>query len=90
LYPSLETRVSSTGGTARVVGGKARLVTEQRTRDGPSDDEGSLPAILATLVVLILIVGLFLLLKFNLFQGGTSVNVRTTAPAMSWIERLVD
>ena len=59
-------------------------MAEQGTSDGPADDEGSLPAILATLVVLILIVGLFLLLKFNLFEGGTSVNVRTTAPVTLW------
>ncbi|HVC81249.1 MAG TPA: hypothetical protein VNL35_12205 [Chloroflexota bacterium] len=59
-------------------------MTEEASSD-PREDEGSLPAILATLVILIVIVVLFLLFKFNFFQGGRSVDVRTTAPAALWV-----
>lgn len=83
---SLESTVSSTGGTVRADGWrKVEAVADQETSDGPLEDEGGLPAILAAMVILIVIVVLFLLFKFNLFEGGSSVNVRTTAPALTWM-----
>lgn len=55
-----------------------------RASDHESEaDQGGLPAILAAILVFVLIVVLFLLFKFNLFNGGHSVNVRTTAP--TWL-----
>ncbi|HXT34651.1 MAG TPA: hypothetical protein VN837_03645 [Chloroflexota bacterium] len=59
-------------------------MAEPETGD-PREDEGGLPAMIATLVILIIIVVLFLLFKFNFFQGGRSVDVRTTAPAILWV-----
>ena len=50
------------------------------TDELPTQEEGAIPAILLVLVVLAAVVALFLLLKFNLFNGGTSNNVRTTLP----------
>ena len=45
------------------------------------ESEGILP-IVAVLLVLVAVVVLFLLLKFNLFNGGTSPNVHDTLPAV--------
>jgi hypothetical protein len=51
-------------------------VSEEQGEDGPGDTA----ALVTVLIVLLVIVFLFLLFKFNLFNGGTSVPTRTTAP----------
>ena len=67
---------------SRVV--KERLeVGDERSNVDQGDGAGSTAALLVTLIVVVLIAVLFLLFKFNLFNGGTSVNVRTTLPAWS-------
>ncbi len=45
------------------------------------DGRGDIAALVAVLIVLLLIVFLSLLFKFNVFNGGTSVPTRTTAPS---------
>jgi len=54
----------------------------QRDADGLERVEGGgMAALLVVAVVLIAIVVLFLLFKFNLFNGGTSNDIRQTQPA---------
>jgi hypothetical protein len=43
-------------------------------------ERGDTAALVTVLLVLLAIVFLFLLFKFNLFNGGTSIPTRTTAP----------
>lgn len=52
---------------------------KNRFDDQPAGDaaEGLVPLLLVVLV-LVCVVVLFLLFKFNLFNGGTSVNMRQT------------
>ena len=78
-------RVSAAGAFivkgSRVV--RERLeVGDERSNADQGDGAGSTAALLVTLIVVVLIAILFLLFKFNLFNGGTSVNVRTTLPAL--------
>jgi hypothetical protein len=46
--------------------------------EAPEDGRGDTAALAATLIVLAIIVFLFLLFKFNLFNGGASTETRTT------------
>ena len=49
------------------------------TDDDPEVTPGAVAAIAMALLVLVGVVVLFLLLKFNLFQGGSSNDVRTSS-----------
>ena len=58
--------------------GRVKMATEEPAEDG----RGDTAALVATLIVLLAIVILFLLFKFNLFNGGTSIPTRATVSNM--------
>ena len=51
---------------------------EQPGNEVPDQSPGSVAATVAALIVLAAVVVLFLLFKFNLFNGGSAPNVRST------------
>jgi hypothetical protein len=53
------------------------------TDNDPEVTPGAVAAIAMALLVLVGVVVLFLLLKFNLFQGGSSNDVRTSSPVQA-------
>ncbi|MGH2344841.1 MAG: hypothetical protein ACRDG4_06415 [Chloroflexota bacterium] len=56
----------------------------------PNDRRDDTVALAAVLIVLVLIVFLFLLFKFNLFNGGTSIETRTTMARLPFLTGIVD
>jgi hypothetical protein len=52
--------------------------------EAPEDGRGDTAALAAALIVLLLIVFLFLLFKFNLFNGGPSIETWTTIGRLPW------
>jgi hypothetical protein len=54
---------------------------ERRDDDAKQEGAGAIAATVMALAVLVAIIVLFLLLKFNLFNGGKPANLPTTAPA---------
>ena len=54
---------------------------EGQSDTAESTGAGALAATVMAVLVLVAIVALFLLLKFNLFHGGKPANLPTTAPA---------
>jgi len=53
--------------------------------EAPEDGRGDAAALAAALIVLLLIVFLFLLFKFNLFNGGHSIETPTTIGRLTWL-----
>lgn len=53
--------------------------------EAPDDGRGDMAALAAVLIVLSLIVFLFLLFKFNLFNGGTPIETRTMIGRFPWL-----